>query len=426
MFAWYYLGYGSPDDEVSTLGVFSKIPIIGSVLDAKNEDIALSILYSVYGIPDSGDWGDYPNKWNPNSANSYMTTGIMGYLNSLVVHTSNTVSWVKSVYDRLGYLLDVERSPFFGDERTGFKGVLRSLSDSHGFLVEIRDSLNGALYGTDDAGNRQSLWQLLYSSQHGIRAVLESVANTNVYLSELKNAVGSIIDNQSKSYELLSGFANRFDKYYDYMYNVFSNDKSQLHLRLKSIIDNQSKSYELLSGFANRFNKYYDYMNSVFSNTKSTLYLELAKIREAIRDHSVTVDGLEVTADLSPVTQRLDEIARLLSLSGQSSLLDSFVGDFTLPVSSALSARVQAALQNAFPFCIPAVMKQVLGLLDVEPVAAQVDYEIMGATVSMDFSAGGFAAQIALVTSWLCRILFVAMLLACSRNFIFAMPSKGG
>lgn len=411
MFAWYYLGYGSPDDEVSTLGVFSKIPIIGSALDAKNEDIALSILYSVYGIPDSGDWGDYPNKWNPNSANSYMTTGIMGYLNSLVVHTSNTVSWVKSVYERFGNVYDrlVTLSSDIWDTH---RGVLDQFYEVESKL----DSIDYALYGTDDAGRRQSLWELLYSSQHGIRAVLETVANTNAKLQDIYDVLSTSLDQIGGLLEVTNKTLEAINTKTLQIYNYLS---SSLVQRL----DTANKILEAINTKDATANTILEAINTKTLGIKNVLEQLIDTKLQKLLDKDFTAD---LTADLSPVTSRLDEIARLLSPSGDSDLLGAFVGDFTLPVSSALSAQVQSALQSAFPFCIPAIMKQVLGLLDVEPVAARVDYEIMGATVSLDFSAGGFAAQIALVTSWLCRILFVAMLLACSRNFIFAMPSKGG
>lgn len=142
--------------------------------------------------------------------------------------------------------------------------------------------------------------------------------------------------------------------------------------------------------------------------------------RIADKDYSASLD-----ADLTPVTERLDEIARLLSPSGQSSLLDSFLGDFTMPVSSALSAQVQAAMQSAFPFCIPAILKQVLGLMEVDPSAASVEFDILGATCTLDLSAGGFASGIATVTSWLCRILFALVLIVSTPRFVFALPGRG-
>ncbi len=142
--------------------------------------------------------------------------------------------------------------------------------------------------------------------------------------------------------------------------------------------------------------------------------------RIADKDYSASLD-----ADLTPVTDRLDEIARLLSPSGQSSLLDSFLGDFTMPVSSALSAQVQAAMQSAFPFCIPAILKQVLGLMEVDPSAASVEFDILGATCTLDLSAGGFASGIATVTSWLCRILFALVLICSTPRFVFALPGRG-
>ncbi len=129
------------------------------------------------------------------------------------------------------------------------------------------------------------------------------------------------------------------------------------------------------------------------------------------------------------IYDRLGDISKQLSslgASSPSSTLESFLGSFDMPVSSALSAKVSAAMQSAFPFCIPAIFKQVLGLMEVEAAPASFDFEFMGAACTLDFSAGGFATGIAEVTRWVCRILFVVVLLACTPRFILTMPQKGG
>lgn len=340
-----------------------------------------------------------------------------GYLIDIYSYSADIYSRLGNVYDRLGSVYDrlvVLSSDIWDTHRA----VLDQFYEVEGKL----DSINGALYGTDDAGSRQSLWQLLYSSQHGIRAVLESMANTNGYLDTISKSMGAAVDSLAsigRALETSNKIAEAINTRLASLQNGFPGWFDSISDRL----DVANKILEAINTKDATANTILEAINTKTLGIKNVLEQLIDTKLQKLLDKDFTAD---LTADLSPVTSRLDEIARLLSPSGDSDLLGAFVGDFTLPVSSALSAQVQSALQSAFPFCIPAIMKQVLGLLDVEPVAARVDYEIMGATVSLDFSAGGFAAQITLVTSWLCRILFVAMLLACSRNFIFAMPSKGG
>ena len=376
LFAWYYLGYGSPDDAISTSGVFSKIPIIGSALDAKNEDIALSILYSVYGIPNSGDWGDYPNKWNPNSANSYMTTGIMGYLNSLVVHTSNTASWVKNVYERLATTNSLL------DEETNYTQAM------NGKLAEI----------------------LTYTKNSYTR--LERLYDIKVQLENWDKYITGSYDRLERLYEIQQ-----------VLYPIKDMLADDIVPKLNISTDRLARLYEIQQVLYPIKDMLADDIVpklNISTDRLERLY-EIQKLVDAISKKDFSAD---VSVDLSPVTERLDEIVRLLSPSSRSDALDTFLGDFDLPASSALSAQVQAALQSAFPFCIPAILKQVLGILDAEPSAARVDFDIMGASVSLDFDAQG-VSQVATVTSWLCRIFFVVLLLSCSPRFIVSHPGRG-
>lgn len=264
------------------------------------------------------------------------------------------------------------------------------------------------------------------------QSVLETIANTNSYLDSIWKRLAttnSLLDEETnytqsmngKLAEILSYSENsyvRLSRLYDIKVQLESWDKyvTGSYDRLERLYEIQQVLYPirdmLTDDIVPKLN--------ISTDRLERLY-EIQKLVEVISKKDFTAD---VTADLSPVTDRLDTIVRLLSPSGQSSLLDSFLGDFGLPASSALSAQVQTALQSAFPFCIPAILKQVLGILDAEPTAAQVDLSIMGASVSLDFDAQG-VSQVATVTSWLCRIFFVVLLLSCSPRFIVSLPGRG-
>lgn len=141
---------------------------------------------------------------------------------------------------------------------------------------------------------------------------------------------------------------------------------------------------------------------------------------------SDVLDGLgslsvSVEVDLSGVESRLDSIIRLLTFAGvvenAKDVLDAIFGDMTLDATQAASAAVGSAIQNAFPFCIPAVLKQILGLLQADPAPPEFHFDFWGAPLDFGFGDWGGLAD---MTGWLSRIGFAVMLFANSRRFVFA------
>ena len=129
--------------------------------------------------------------------------------------------------------------------------------------------------------------------------------------------------------------------------------------------------------------------------------------------------GVEV--DFSGVESRLDSIIRLLTVAGvvenSKDVLDAIFGDMSLDATEAASAAVGSAIQNAFPFCVPAVLKQILGLLQADPAPPQFHFDFWGAPLDFGFGDWGGLAD---MTGWLSRIGFAVMLFANSRRFVFA------
>ena len=325
LFAWYFLGYGSPDDAVSQSGLLGNIISgITGVGDFSREDIAYTIIYSLYGSPDH--WGDAA------PFNYLSNVGIAGLLLTIRNDGTTSKNHLYNIYERLGSVIS--------------------------YLSSIRDYSDGN-----------------YKRLGGIN---DTAAQMNERLGSQLGYVSNIRDYSKGAYDRLGTI-------------------------MDALYQNGTTEAAYSEGIYKRLGTVMDLLTRI-----------------ADKDYSASLD-----ADLTPVTDRLDEIARLLSPSGQSSLLDSFLGDFTMPVSSALSAQVQAAMQSAFPFCIPAILKQVLGLMEVDPSAASIEFDILGATCTLDLSAGGFASGIATVTSWLCRILFALVLIVSTPRFVFALPGRG-
>ena len=268
----------------------------------------------------------------------------------------------------------------------------------------------------------------------GILDQLYYINNSTAWLGGIETNVANLLRQVLITNERLGSVISYLSPIRDYSDGIYKrlggiNDTAaQMNERLGSQLGYVSNIRDYSKGAYDRLGTIMDalYQNGTTEAAYSEgIYKRLGTVmdlltRIADKDYSASLD-----ADLTPVTDRLDEIARLLSPSGQSSLLDSFLGDFTMPVSSALSAQVQAAMQSAFPFCIPAILKQVLGLMEVDPSAASVEFDILGATCTLDLSAGGFASGIATVTSWLCRILFALVLICSTPRFVFALPGRG-
>ena len=78
--------------------------------------------------------------------------------------------------------------------------------------------------------------------------------------------------------------------------------------------------------------------------------------------------------------------------------------------------RTASRAHFPFPFCIPAVLKQVLGLVRHDAAAPVWDFEIGGEAMRVDLAP---MQPVADVSGWFCRVLFVVVLFANTRRFIF-------
>lgn len=131
---------------------------------------------------------------------------------------------------------------------------------------------------------------------------------------------------------------------------------------------------------------------------------------------NVSVSLPSVTVDMSGVESRLDDIKNLLLLAGTKDIIDAILGDLDDLASAALLGEVQAAAQDAFPFCIPFVVKQLLGLVESDPAAPEFDFVIGGETMHVDLA---FAQGFVDILGWACRFLLVFGLVVSSRRFIY-------
>lgn len=121
-------------------------------------------------------------------------------------------------------------------------------------------------------------------------------------------------------------------------------------------------------------------------------------------------------ADKLSLFAKLDGISNRLSVMAAKDVLDTLVGDLDFTRLAALSADVEGAISSAFPFCIPAVLKQVLGLVAADPVPPCWEFDIAGEPLLCDFAP---FQPVADVTGWVARVCFVFALLVNTRRFVY-------
>ncbi|MEE0706001.1 MAG: hypothetical protein UCH28_06405, partial [Adlercreutzia sp.] len=185
-----------------------------------------------------------------------------------------------------------------------------------------------------------------------------------------------------------------------------------LYERLASVNENQLNIRASVQSFREEFGNLYDLVHRYWQNDLSIASNGFSDILSKLDSLSISV-----VPDMSGVESRLDYISQLLLLAGAKDILDTLIGDFNFSNAQAMAGSVQSAISNAFPFCIPAVLKQVLGLVQAEAVPPSFSFDFFGAPLEFDFEDWRGLAD---VTGWICRVFFTVGLLSQTRRFIFA------
>lgn len=133
--------------------------------------------------------------------------------------------------------------------------------------------------------------------------------------------------------------------------------------------------------------------------------------------------GASPSVDLSPISSALDEIKALLVAQAVIDASDLLLGNLS-DVSCALgelAGGLSQQMAGVFPFCVPAVLNQVFGLMSVDAALPSFQVLLFGSSASLDFN--DFADGVRFfgtVTGWVCRLTLVFVLLANTRKFVFA------
>lgn len=136
--------------------------------------------------------------------------------------------------------------------------------------------------------------------------------------------------------------------------------------------------------------------------------------------------GAGISVDTSGIESKLDKIAGLLLAAGViengKDLLDVVFGDLSGIGQAAATGAIQSAMEDAFPFCVPALVKQVFGLLVFEGSAPVWEFDICGYPLVCDFAGFQLVAD---CTSWLSRLGLLLALLVNTRKFVFTVNGGG-
>lgn len=190
---------------------------------------------------------------------------------------------------------------------------------------------------------------------------------------------------------------------------------------LRSLDTNVTGSFSRLGDISNGVGSQNDLLRSFDSHLVSHSSL----VSRGFFDVLAKLDNLNVsvgsvTVDNSGVESRLDDIRNLLLAAGvvenSKDIISALVGDFDMAKTSAAAARVEPFLSSLFPFCVPAIVKQVFGLLRHDPSTVLATVEVWGVPIDLDLTQFQLVAD---VSSWVARILFTVGLLVNSRKFVY-------
>lgn len=338
---------------------------------------------------------------------------VLGYIANLVYQGDQYLS---SVATRLHYI-----GPLSGVDGEDDYSVARLLARIHNYDYSVSSVLDVITKGPE--GGRVSLYNIgnsietIKNETRDLDNLLESIdgrvsaldalgvrlANIALTTDEIKKGVNSSLQWYKTLHGDLSmlrhGAADLLPGYVDWTLWDFLQG---IYFDLGQIVDLLKGLQQTLTAWGNRW------------DSQDLYLMEWAKRWDAR-------PLPDLSFDMSGVESRLDDIKFMLGVAGvvenAKDVLDAIFGDMSLDATEAASAAVGSAIQNAFPFCVPAVLKQILGLLQADPAPPEFHFDFWGAPLDFGFSDWQGLAD---MTSWLSRIGFAVVLFANSRRFVYS------
>lgn len=366
----------------------------------------------------------------------YNGTSVTGFLNAINTEANNqtktleamrklllsqnqndedwsVTKYANSINDKMGQLLNNVGWPYDGTSVTGFLNMIVELSRTNSTILDsITKGPEGGRVSLYNIGNSietiknetRDLDNLLESID-GRVAALDALgvrlANIALTADEIKKGVNSSLQWYDTLHGDLSmlrhGAADLLPGYVDWTVWDFLQG---IYFDLGQIVDLLKGLQQTLTSWGNRW------------DSQDLYLMEWAKRWDAL-DKGVSWSE----SDKGALFVKLDGISDRLSVEAGKTILDTIFGDMTLDATEAASAAVGSAIQNAFPFCVPAVLKQILGLLQADPAPPEFHFDFWGAPLDFGFSDWQGLAD---MTSWLSRIGFAVVLFANSRRFVYS------
>ena len=421
--------------ETGNTGIRSTIGVLGYVANLLyqnnlyNESATTRLHYvgGLVGEEGSGDYsaarllarihnGLYGSITYSETGNTGVRSAIsvLGYIANLVYQGDQYLS---STATRLHYI-----GPLSGVDGEGDYSVARLLARIHNYDYSVSSVLDAITRGPE--GGRVSLYN--------IGNAIETIKNET---RDLDNLLESIYDRLDLTNEISRN-------------NLSTNETSLgLLLDLKALFGNSNQMlttvhYDLSllrHGVADTLPGHVDYtiwdwlhdiyigvdnLDTLLLGIQQTLTAwgnrwdaqDLYLMEWAKRWDALDKEGSWSESDKSFLFAKLDGISDRLSVEAGQTILDALIGEVKPQYINDQLTIVKEVTRNRFPFCIPAMMQQMLGLMQSEPRVPHWEFDFFGSPLVLDFGGmEGFAS----ITRWVsCFALFFALLVN-TKNFIF-------
>lgn len=341
---------------------------------------------------------------------------VLGYIANLVYQGDQYLS---SVATRLHYI-----GPLSGVDGEDDYSVARLLARIHNYDYSVSSVLDVITKGPE--GGRVSLYNIgnsietIKNETRDLDNLLESIdgrvsaldalgvrlANIALTTDEIKKGVNSSLQWYETLHGDLSmlrhGAADLLPGYADWTLWDF----------LQGIYFDIGQIVDLLKGLQQTLTAWGDRWDS------QDLYLmEWAKRWDALDK-----GGSWSESDKSFLFAKLDGISDRLSVESGQTILDALLGEVNPQYINDQLTIVKEVARNRFPFCIPAMMQQMLGLMQSEAQVPHWEFDFFGSPLVLDL---GDMEEFASVTRWAsCFMLFLA-LIANTKRFIFDLGGGG-
>lgn len=288
------------------------------------------------------------------------------------------------------------------------------------------DDLRKALYANNQAGNAVSVagylsamspYMVTIDQKLGvlsqIRSDLEASNSSGTLLSvaQYLSTMSPLLGDIGSATDEIRLFTSRHvlavpEEYqpftlWDLLYSIFS--------LLQSSIGFNGDLHSLLFGLQESITSWANSWDS-----QDRWLIEWAKRWDALDKGDV--DLSETNKLLGLLAADVERIRDLIVLNKSKDFVDTLLGDLDFTSLTALSSEVEKAISSSFPFCIPAILKHVLGLMAADGSAPVWTFYVQGEPLVCDFSPFQSVAD---VTGWVVRIGFTLVLLANTRRFVF-------